>query len=109
MSPLKKLGAVAAAVAATAVVLTPVANASSPGRITVCAEGGHDAWARFPARGGWTTNIVPSGHCYGWDTGHTGPERVDVFSSGGGEIGAFTYDGRQGATVVVSGWHFYIA
>jgi hypothetical protein len=73
---------------------------TTPGKITLCSEGGYGSYARFPERGGLSTVVVPSGDCLTVSLPGNGPEPVRFFVAHNDKfIGATTYDPRVGLKV----------
>ncbi|MEV6594701.1 hypothetical protein [Streptomyces acidicola] len=94
---------------ALAAALAPAATAqaATPNTFTLCNYGsGYDAQASFPARGGFSTYVVPPGSCTSVTLSGNVNEAVNLkaLNSGGSyTFGGFSYNDASGATVHTSG------
>ncbi|SNQ50181.1 conserved exported hypothetical protein [Frankia canadensis] len=84
------------------------ASASTPGKLTLCSNGGFDSYAEFPGRGGFSTYIIPAGTCHTTNLGGSVIEQVNVHKGNGAYIGSTIYNGSVGLVIVtISGPSFY--
>lgn len=100
---------VAPVVIALTAALAPAATAqaATPNMFTLCNNGsGYDAQASFPARGGFSTYIVPPGKCTSVNLTGNSNEAVELkahSSSGSYVFGGFSYSDASGVSVFTSG------
>ncbi|CAO5155186.1 Streptomyces killer toxin-like beta/gamma crystallin domain-containing protein [Frankia sp. AiPs1] len=87
------------------------ASASTPGKLTVCSQGGYDSHVVFPGRGGWSTYLIQPGTCYTSTISGTINEQIDVYQYDGRDhyLGSTIYNGSVGLVVVTTSGPSYYA
>ena len=105
---------VAAGAAVALLPTTAQASAAAKGTITLCSRGSYASHFVFPGRGGWVTDLAPSGQCRSYSISVTsGVEQVNVNGAGGIYIASFQWDTSRTLTVntidTASGKSFYIS
>ncbi|MER7016256.1 hypothetical protein ABT324_32910 [Saccharopolyspora sp. NPDC000359] len=88
---------------------TGMAQAATPGHLTICNHQGSTVTVKFPGRGGrsYSPRLGPT--CSTFNSAGSGNERIDVYA-GNRFLGSSIYNGQRGTEVhVVAGPSFYVS